>query len=392
VDRLEPTRGILLPIMIVTTALTRWERESLTPSDYDDLRALVKLARKARGLPVTFDWAFTRAGLLGLQRAVFEWGTPVPGRYRVFDSRVLRAISGALGEQNSVFVLSEPANAGPLVADVTCVAEEGLFRLRGRATFDLIFGYVSAGLNGEVRGAVHLGEAATVLAQAGAALGWDIVSLQDEKYRGVRNALFGMSPAYGVSSDARSSEPLLEVQLRFHGPFAAVERSEVPCVFTSPVALKGGIYLWTVNVNGQERPWYVGQTTRAFRDRIAEHVRGFLSGEYRTYDADALGRGEFRRVAGHEGIWPQNIPSLIANFDKLGPQIATLLRSIRFHLAPLDSHHDRVEGAIGRFYRREHPGYMLPGLQLPAAVPHDRHLRLILSSDTPIDGLQDIED
>ena len=67
---------------------------------------------------------------------------------------------------------------------------------------------------------------------------------------------------------------------------------------------------------------------------------------------------------------------------------------LRFHLAPLegDPHlHDRVEGAIGRYYK-SHPlpelsTFITPGLRLPAAIPGDRPMKLVVASEAPIAGL-----
>jgi hypothetical protein len=46
---------------------------------------------------------------------------------------------------------------------------------------------------------------------------------------------------------------------------------------------------------------------------------------------------------------------------------------------------------IGRTFRRhsrpELRNFLMPGLQLPAAVPNDEPLRLMISSETPIAGL-----
>ncbi|HPW21812.1 MAG TPA: hypothetical protein PLE61_13480 [Vicinamibacterales bacterium] len=56
-----------------------------------------------------------------------------------------------------------------------------------------------------------------------------------------------------------------------------------------------------------------------------------------------------------------------------------LIRLLRFHVAPLDGDahlYDRVEGAIGRYYK-VHPDpalhdFFTPGLKLPAAIPGDQ--------------------
>jgi hypothetical protein len=143
-----------------------------------------------------------------------------------------------------------------------------------------------------------------------------------------------------------------------------------------------------MEVNGAERPWYVGQTDRGFGPRMLEHVRGFLSGEYTTFDADALSRGEYRHAEGFEGSWPQNLPSIITNFERTSPHALSIVRRMRFYVAAIAKPHlNRVEGAIGRHYKQRHPMFMLPGLQLPARIPHDTPLRLTLSCERPIEGL-----
>jgi hypothetical protein len=128
---------------------------------------------------------------------------------------------------------------------------------------------------------------------------------------------------------------------------------------------------------------------------MGEHLAGYLSGAYTTYDAEALSHGEHRaaRIVGDQ-MWPQTLQSFLRDFEQLAPNLIALVRMIRFHLAPLegDSHlHNRVEGMIGRFFRRHSRpdlrNFLMPGLQLPAAVPYDEPIRLMISSEVPIAGL-----
>lgn len=121
---------------------------------------------------------------------------------------------------------------------------------------------------------------------------------------------------------------------------------------------------------------------------MIEHMRGFLSGEYTTFDADGLSRGEYRHAEGFNGRWPQSLPSIIANFERTSPHALSIVRRMRFYVATVDKAHlNRVEGAIGRYYKQRHPTFMLPGLQVPAKIPHDTPLRLTLSCERSIDGL-----
>ena len=76
------------------------------------------------------------------------------------------------------------------------------------------------------------------------------------------------------------------------------------------------------------------------------------------------------------------------------PNVIRQIRLVRFFFAPLDGDahlYDRVEGAIGRYYK-VHPDPVLrdffgPGIKVPAAIPGDKPLRLVLSSESPVGGL-----
>ena len=72
--------------MAAATSTTRWRDEPIVPQDYEDVAALIRVARQARGRIVEFDWAFTRDDLWRLRRAVYEWGSGVVGRYKCFDA------------------------------------------------------------------------------------------------------------------------------------------------------------------------------------------------------------------------------------------------------------------------------------------------------------------
>lgn len=382
--------------MPAATSTTRWRDKAIVPEDYEDVATLIRVARKARGRIVEFDWAFTRDDLRRLRRAVYEWGSEVVGRYKCFDARVLAAINDALGETDTIFVLNEPKNSDGVDCKVSCVGDGDCFRLLGHAPFDIVFGYGSAGIKQDPVVSVRLGPTAReTLADAVGMLGWDLRRLQEKRFRPVKNVLYGLRVDYGVQEIEPAAGPAIDVHVHFHGPFSSVDDSGYRCLFTDEIAEGVGVYLWTINVGGKERPWYVGQTRRGFGTRMGEHLAGFLSGEYTTYDAAALSRGEYRfAVVTVGGGWPQTLPSFLRNYERLMPNIIGLIRLINIHVAPLagDAHlYNRVEGAIGRHYKAhsdpELRDFFLPGLRVPAAVPFDTPIRLVLSTEAPVAGL-----
>jgi hypothetical protein len=74
-----------------------WEDEPFHPAGDEDIPALVRLARRARGRRVTFTWHVHRGEVEALSRAIREWTTKTSGRYRAFDAQMLAALGAALG-------------------------------------------------------------------------------------------------------------------------------------------------------------------------------------------------------------------------------------------------------------------------------------------------------
>lgn len=276
---------------------TTWRDQPLIPEDYEDVAALVKLARRVRGQVVQFDWRFSRGDLQRLRRAVFEWGSPVRGVYKCFDARVLAAINLALGETDTALTLNEPRGAEYPDCIASCGPEGDGFRLRGTASFDVILGWGAVGLEESGLGRSFLTPAIreTLVTSVGM-LGWDLRRLQEDRFAPVWNALFGLPLSYGPAAATPSTEPEMQVPLAIQGPFSAMDDGEHRCLFTEPIAELRGIYIWTIEVDGAERPWYVGQTRRAFGQRMGEHLSKMLSGEYVPHDPEALLRGDRKSV------------------------------------------------------------------------------------------------
>ena len=375
------------------TSTTRWKGKAHVPESYE-LEPLVKLARKARGQSVEFDWTFNRKDLERLRAVVHDSAIENRGRYRGFDASVLRVINEALGESNSRLSVADSMKTGKKTFAIRCAQDGEEYRLHGDAPFDVVLGYGLA--SHTERWKAQLGQAATeTLASAVGLLGWDLLRLQEESLRPVRNTLFGFGVAYKMSRATPASGPAIEALVHFSGPFSALEGQDYRCLFTDDVGSQKGVYLWTLAVNGVEHAWYVGQTRRGFAQRMGEHVSGYLSGTYGVPDVQALLRGKHllvNREIGDER-WPQCIPSILRNWRTVMPQVEELIQRLRFHVAPATgSEHlyDRIEGAIGRHYKFHADdalrGFFTPGLKLPAEIPGDRPLRLTLSSDMSIAG------
>lgn len=384
--------------MTSTSSWTRWRDPPLVPEAYDEVARLVQLARRARKRIVEFDWRFTEQELRALRAAVHDWGSGVVGRYKCFDARVLAAISEALGERDTEFHLAEPRNTPPIDCTVECVRDGVEFRLRGHASFDLVLGYGLGVLSPEPSRQRRLGTAvAATIYTAVRALGWDLDRLQDPRLAPAVRALYGLPLNYGEGEVLPAAGPAEDVRVHFRGPFAAVEGTNLPCLFTHDMARESGVYIWTVLVDGEDLPYYVGQTRRGFGQRTGEHLAAHLSGEYSAFDPVALAQGRYHvfwRAEATSGGWPGCLPLFLRDYEANAPRLLAMIRLLRFHVAPLagDAHWlGRVEGAVGRHLKRHENDrvrtFFGAGIQLPAPVPNDKPLRILLTSDGEIAGL-----
>lgn len=379
--------------MTARTSTTTWRDSPVIPDNYDDLRELARLARKARGVAVAFDWFFSESQLRELRPAVYAWGRPTRGRYKAFDARVLDAINVALGEPNSYYRLNEPARADMSAVSLQCVCAEGGHRLQGTAPFDVVLGYSQQGLRPHPDVAPHLGEPLRKrLVHLLTPLGWDLERLSDLPQ--VLASLYSYAqPPAGMIPE---QEPSGDLALHFAGPFTLTEQPGHRCLFADELAARRGIYIWTLPLEGKELPWYVGQTV-SFGRRTAQHMREHLAGAYETFDADALEVGRIEVLWPPKQAtkrWPTSLPQFLKQFETLGPHIMRMFDLLRIHVAPVDGRKpllDRLEGALGRHLKRGPHGAgglpVLAGIRLPSAIAGEARARVTITSDGQIEGL-----
>lgn len=385
--------------------LTRWRKEPVIPDNYEDLPSLLRLAKRLRNEIIEFDWVFNKEEIIKLRRAVFEVGSLMVKRYKCFYSRVLAAINSALDKEERLFELAEPKGYEQFDCQVRCSREGNIFHLQGHATFDLIFALAQGGaVSNSVENSFLDEHIKEKLVENMRALGWDTKVLIDSRYDAFRTKLYGMQPKNARTFEERSdTRPELQLDIHFKGPFSAFDN--IPgcrCLFKEDVSNNNGVYIWTVNANGHEIPYYIGQTRRGFNQRIAEHIRSMLSGEYLPLDAVAISQGKYKRAEGApEGFWPHNLPGFLINWEKLIPNIIHEIKLFRFYLAPINVPDgwdiklpdllNRVEGAIGWYLKRHTDKqvreFFAPGIKLPILIPGDRRLRIRISSEVPIEGL-----
>jgi hypothetical protein len=141
-----------------------------------------------------------------------------------------------------------------------------------------------------------------------------------------------------------------EKVIEFEGPYSFIDYGDLPSILKSP--LKNGIYLWAIPVDDKELIRYVGMTTRTFGERMLEHLKAYLSGDYGIYDPIELQSG--RRVKLWDGYWRgAAIEDFIKRHEELFPKLFDMLKLYRIYVAPVNGEVrllERIEAATAKHF------------------------------------------
>ena len=58
---------------------------------------------------------------------------------------------------------------------------------------------------------------------------------------------------------------------------------------------KAGIYFWTININEEHLINYIGISSKCIKDRLIQHIKNFLSGDYDIYETADLEKGKMTK-------------------------------------------------------------------------------------------------
>jgi hypothetical protein len=140
------------------------------------------------------------------------------------------------------------------------------------------------------------------------------------------------------------------IQLSWVGPYP-LYHSSGKSVFDQKEIGESGIYLFTVAYEDGYLVDYVGETGQSFRQRLTDHVRGYLGGEYRIYEASSYTESDSKPIWG--GTWLRDrrdsMGEFIARYDELAPRISEYIKLFQIFLCPTKLEHrlrQRVESAV----------------------------------------------
>jgi hypothetical protein len=126
-----------------------------------------------------------------------------------------------------------------------------------------------------------------------------------------------------------------ELHLSFRGPFAWFADRGVPSLFDAISPEMAGIYLWTIDRGDGHLVFYVGETGRCMRWRMAEHYAEHVAGRYSLHEPTLFAAGRKSCIwPGHYGKSGRTLGECVAASIELAPEILELSKILRFFVAP----------------------------------------------------------
>lgn len=146
-------------------------------------------------------------------------------------------------------------------------------------------------------------------------------------------------------------------KIKFVGPYIFFGSSKFPSIFKC--LLKKGVYFWTTPYGGKQVISYVGTTNREFKTRMFEHVKAFLSGDYKILDSDELKKGRPSPIwYGIYGLGKgaktgeficKHLEDFTSRYKELYPRIIDILKLYKIYIAEIEGEtrlQERLEAAI----------------------------------------------
>lgn len=178
------------------------------------------------------------------------------------------------------------------------------------------------------------------------------------------------------------------IELQWEGPFSWPGRSSQGVendLNNMAVALRCGVYLWTVEYCGGYLIYAAGITRRPFAKRFREHTRAYLNGVYTIFDVPSLKNGVRKEI--WHGFWFKK--SIVEEqleyenrFDEIRRAANDLLLSYRIFVAPVDPVPrllERIEAAImNLLYASTEPISVIPdkGMALAPRWPEEQPISI----------------
>jgi hypothetical protein len=130
-------------------------------------------------------------------------------------------------------------------------------------------------------------------------------------------------------------------ELEIHGEYYWINEAN-KSIFQSPIADEIGIYLWGIPHENGYLTYNVGETGKSFSQRLKQHLREYLRGNYTIYDSKLWKKGAQKLL--WEGMWRDSYKNredeFLNQYPSLSKHLYNMLESMRLFVVPFheDTH------------------------------------------------------
>lgn len=172
----------------------------------------------------------------------------------------------------------------------------------------------------------------------------------------------------------------LPSEIEFLGPYTLVQKQpNVEYFFAGDHANCPGVYLWTIGPD-VHTPFYIGISNKSIKERMREHLRCYLSGQYWVYDMTAL--QNLRRDPVYKPTKQTEI--FLKHSRDIYDKIIEMMESVRLFYCPLDletKNLKRIETGLIRAYRQALRSDFIENDRVSINIPEESRVEITINSD-----------
>lgn len=183
-------------------------------------------------------------------------------------------------------------------------------------------------------------------------------------------------------------------QIHFTGPFTL--NPSIPntaSLFDKKSSELPGIYLWTMFVNDEDIPYYVGITHKSIAARTRNHIQNYISGVYDVYDVNEM--KNLKRVIKHSR--KERPESFLGDANAKLTLILDMLNNTRIYFWNIETTDvetsktvlKRIESGLIRACRLNN-GDFIENKQLSINIIEDQRHQISVKSDSQLLNIKSI--
>lgn len=177
------------------------------------------------------------------------------------------------------------------------------------------------------------------------------------------------------------------IKIKLLGPYKIFDENQ-NFILNQNLIDQAGIYFWTVKINEEHLINYVGVSSKSIKDRLLQHIKCFLSGDYDIYETSDLEKGILNKIY----VPNEDYSNYIKNIERNLKSVLENLRVFNFFYAPLQENKyllELIESEIIKIVRdgNDKTRLILSNYRLSRLKSEQLNIELNFFSESKILGL-----